>query len=94
MGFLEVFYAPRSVIQLCCASRPAPDQVFSGGLLDCLYCYASSGEEMEPPLLNPALEHSGNCQDNLWSLQGCLTLGPHFRISVPEVVRPHVSMRC
>ena len=27
-----------------------PDQVFSGGPLDCLYCYASSGEETEPPL--------------------------------------------
>ena len=26
--------------------------------------------------------------------QRCLTLGSHFRLSVPEVVRSHVSMRC
>ena len=31
-----------------------PDQVFSGGPLDCLYCYASSGEETEQPLLHSA----------------------------------------
>ena len=26
--------------------------------------------------------------------QRCLTLGSHFRLSVPEVVCSHVSMRC